>query len=260
VTPLQLPDPKEDRLESSPLSLVVCQVRHEPVPGVADARRILDIQEVLGDKYPKVEQRPGIVSVPLAIGAPPLPTEQPSGWQMKSEDDSWVITLDPQWFAIETSAYVSWVDFRSRMDQLVSAVVQVHDPNLEARVGLRMVDEIQHPEVKSAPDWRGWIRDELLGPIAHPAFGEAINAIQQMVDLDAGDGNRVTFRHGTVALAPGKGWVYQLDHDCYRQTGRRLTHEDLMTGADELHRIALQVFQASITEALYSYLAGARVQ
>ncbi len=253
MTPLQLPDPKEHQLKASPLSLVVCQVRHEPVPGVADARRMLDIQGILGDHYPQIEQRQGM-SVSIGLGAPPVSQEQPAGWQMRSADGTWTVTLDFQSFAIETAAYVSWPDFRDRLAQLVDAVTRVHDPNLEARLGLRMVDDVVHPEVKVATDWRGWIRDELLGPVAYPAFGSSVGATQQMLDMDAGEGNRITLRHGTVALAPGKGWVYQLDHDCYRQAGRPLVPDDVMSGADALHRIALQVFQASITEALFDYL------
>ncbi len=253
MTPLRLPEPQERPLKASPLSLVVCQVRHEPIPGVADARRMLDIRALLDDRYPKVEQRQGM-SVTLGPGAPPISQEQTSGWQMKSEDDSWTVTLDPQWFAIETAAYVSWSDFRGRLSQLVNAVTQVHDPNLEVRLGLRMVDEVVHPDVKAASDWRGWIRDALLGPIASSEFGDATSAIQQIVDMDAGEGNRVILRHGTAALAPGKGWVYQLDHDCFRQSGRPLIPDDVVDGADALHRIALQVFQAAITDELYDYL------
>ena len=103
MTPLQLPDPKEHQLKASPLSLVVCQGRHEPVPGVADARRMLDIQGILGDHYPQIEQRQGM-SVSIGPGAPPVSQEQPAGWQMRSADGTWTVTLDFQSFAIETAA------------------------------------------------------------------------------------------------------------------------------------------------------------
>ena len=79
--------------------------------------------------------------------------------------------------------------------------------------------------------------------------------MQQHIEFDAGNGYRVVLRHGTSRIPGEDQWVYLLDHDCFRQAGRALTNDGVMSAADDLHRIALQVFQAAITEKLYSYLA-----
>lgn len=256
---LALPDPKDVPLLRSPLSLVVCQVRHDRVLAVTDPKHGLAVQSTLGGRYPQIDERPALMpGLLVGAGFPQLSPPAPAGggWQMQSDDGAWTVTLQADSFSLETSAYVSWIDFRDRLDALVAAVISTYEPSLESRVGLRYVDEIVHPGVTSPTDWKGWIREELLGPLAHPEFGVGVRSVQQQIEFDAEGGYRVVLRHGTSRAPGDPKWVYLLDHDCYRQAGRQLTHDGVLGAADDLHRLALQVFQASITEDLYKYLEG----
>jgi uncharacterized protein (TIGR04255 family) len=179
-----------------------------------------------------------------------------SGWTMRSDEGTWTVTLDPEFFSLETSAYENWPGFRGRLSDLLGAVQATYAPGFEVRIGLRYVDEIVHPDVATPTGWKGWIRDELLGPLAHSDFGNAVRAIQQIVELDAGGSYRVILRHGTSPVGGDSRWLYLLDHDCFRQAGRPLQADAVLSSADDLHRLALQVFQASISPELYSYLEG----
>src|SRR5947208_12375475 len=49
--PITLPAPSEVRLLASPLDLVVCQVRHEPLPADGLKDRARSIRRALGDGY-----------------------------------------------------------------------------------------------------------------------------------------------------------------------------------------------------------------
>ncbi|MDP9387701.1 MAG: TIGR04255 family protein [Actinomycetota bacterium] len=259
MKPLALPTPEDVTLSRSPLTLVVCQVRHAPAPAVADPRKGLGVQEALGGRYPRIEQRRGFTAQVAVVGggAPQLSHDaSEAGWQMKSDDGSWTVTLMPDFFSLETSSYVNWSDFRTRLVDLVAAAIAAYDPAMEVRIGLRYVDEITDPKVTSPTDWAGWIRDELLGPLSHPDLGAAVRVVQQHVEFDAGDAYRVVLRHGTGRIEGEEQWAYLLDHDCFRQAGRELTSEGVMAAADDLHRIALQVFQNAITPDLYAYLRG----
>lgn len=259
MTHLQLPEPEDVTLPRSPLTLVVCQVRHESILAVADPRRGLSVQAALGGKYPQIEQRRGFTAALTVVGggAPQVSHDKSeTGWQMKSDEGSWTVTLMPDFFSLETSSYEGWSDFRARLAELVAAVVEAYEPALEARVGLRYVDEITDPVVKSPTGWAGWIRDELLGPLAHRGFAAAVRVAQQHVEFDAGGGYRVVLRHGTARIEGEQQWAYVLDHDCFRQTARALTTDGVVGATEDLHRISLQVFQAVITNDLYDYLAG----
>ena len=258
MTTLDLPDPKDEPLARSPLTLVVCQVRHDRVMAAADPRRGLEVHGRLADRYPEVEQRSAILgALAFAGGGPPTVSHEqaPTGWQMKSSDAAWTVTLDPEYFSIETSAYTSWDDFHDRVDALVTAVMDVYEPALEVRIGLRFIDEIVDPQVDSPVGWKGWIRDELLGTLTHDAFGGAAARTQNIIELTAPDNYRVVLRHGTAPTDSGN-WVYLLDHDCYRQAGRALTHDNVLATTSDLHTLALQVFQNAVTDELYRYLRG----
>jgi uncharacterized protein (TIGR04255 family) len=204
-----------------------------------------------------MEQRHALETTFMVAGdkAPQFSQDQAAnGWQLRSVDGAWTVTLDAEFFSLETSAYTTWTDFRERLDHLVSAVIEAYGPALESRLGLRFVDEIIEPEVTEPGGWRGWIRDELLGPLVHADFAGSVRAVQQHVDFDAGDGYQVRLRHGTGPVVGERRWVYVIDHDCFRQAGRPFSHGGILAAAEDLHRIALQMFQAAITPELYAHL------
>jgi uncharacterized protein (TIGR04255 family) len=260
---LHLPEPNDVTLDRSPLEFVVCQVRHERILAVSDPRRGLAVHDRLAEAYPQMEQRPSMQAVML-LGqgrAPAMSHEQgPVGWTLRSEDGDWTVTLDPEFFSVETSAYVSWSDFEGRLSTLCEAVNDAYEPTLETRLGLRYVDQVKDPAVAEPAGWRGWIRDEMLGPLVIEGFAPAIRGIEQQVEFDAGGGYRVVLRHGTSLDQSPSTWAYLLDHDCFRQSARPFTVSGVLEAASDLHRLALQVFQSVITPKLYDYLLTGKVE
>ncbi len=227
---LALPEPSTDKLERSPLSLVVCQVRYEENVAARDAKRALRIHEAIEAQFPVLEEQAGqqltITAGPLGVQT--LPAVQQRGWKM-----------------------------RSRLEALTRAVAAAIEPTLEQRVGLRFIDRITHPDVRSPEDWTGWIDNAFLGPIAHERLGSGITSSQQIVQIDAGEGRAMIVRHGAIKDPEAGGeWVYQFDQDCYVQRGRLFSADEVLAEAESLHTLALQVFQEAITPDLYKYLKG----
>ena len=261
VTPLALSDPADERLEHSPLKLVVCQVRHDENFAVSDAARAVEIQQQLGDRYPQIssfDQSEFILTAgPGGANADTRPLQH--GWQFKSDDELWAATLQTDYFSLETNAYVSWSDFRKRFEELMTAVIGGYTPKLEQRVGLRYVDEIEHPEAGGPYDWVGLIEAAFLGPLGDPELGPSARAAQQIVEFEGPEHTRVTLRYGCESLPSGKGTFYRLDHDCSRQRGRSFNGEEILATLDSLHTLALQVFQKAITPDLYRQLKGEAV-
>ena len=132
------------------------------------------------------------------------------------------------------------------------------EPSLEQRLGLRFIDRIKDPPIRSPEEWKGWIDERLLGPVLHRSFGPAIKAVQQVLQLDGGDDTEVFLRHGCVPEGPAENplWPYLLDHDCSRAGGRTFSPEAVRDGAERLHNVALAVFLAAVTEKLFTYLRG----
>ncbi len=259
---LVLPEPATAALRHSPLKLVVCQVRVEESPSIADPRVGLEIFDLLGGRkgrYPVLEQFKG-EQIGIRVGPNvPLTTQQTSlnGWRAMSEDRDWVVALLPGSAALETKAYTTWdEDFLPRMEAVLDAVGQVLRPAIQMRIGLRYVDLLNRNEARSPQDWQGRVADHLLGPVLHSAFGSAVVATQQQVDIDLGDGAHCTLRHGTIPSEGGSGVGYLLDWDVYTEDVRAFDAAAIRERLQGFHTLALQLFQQAITPELLAELRG----
>ena len=258
--PLDLPAPSSAQLRHAPLKFVVCQVRHDRNLAVGDARVALDINRVLAEKMgeslhleQQSQQEVGFAFGPG--GMVPMPNEQQQvGWRLRSASGNWVVALLPDFFALECTGYTSWTEFARRLTALCEVVEQRLAPAIEMRLGLRYVDEIRLPEVRTPEGWHGFIDDSVLGSALHPALGPAVQAAQQVVQLLGPEGMQVILRHGTQ---PDEDmWPYVLDTDCFRENTRPFDATTLIRGANDLHRLSLQVFQAVVTPRLRTVLGA----
>lgn len=257
---LVLAEPDRTRLARSPLQLVVCQLRFEDIPSVADPRVGLAIHELLGGRtgpYPLFEQLKGEqLEVQIGVGGPITMQQSPlSGWRLFSEDRRWIVSLLPGSVALETTAYTTWEEFDPRLQAVFTAAAEELKPVLEQRLGLRYVDVLTEPEVSSPIGWRGWIVDDLLGPVLHERLGPFVRSTQQQLEIDAGDGIRCTLRHGALPdRARSDRTIYLLDWDVYRDHAQPFDLADLNVAASSFNLLALKLFQQAITPEMLSYL------
>lgn len=259
---LELPEPDATRLARSPLELVVCQVRHERKLLVGEGTTASAIHRALGGTdgpYPSISEIAGgemAFMVGLGGGAvPQLQETKTSGWRFSSEDGSWAVAVLPELFALETTAYTTWdEDFRGRLDAVIDAIAEHVAPSFEQRIGLRYVDRITEPSVTELRGWAPYLRPELLGLVLHPELGPGVRNAQQQLVLDLGGGAEAGVRHGFVVEPTQERVDYQLDYDLYRQGGRPFAPEEIKETVAGFNRMALQLFQASITDGLLEAL------
>jgi len=258
---LDLPEPDRSRLARSPLELVVCQIRHERRLVVGEGATALAVHEALGGAggaYPSIDEVSGAelnLVMGIGIGAPNVRETKTSGWRLTSADGAWVITLMPDNFSLETSAYTTWADdFAPRLGALIDAVTERIQPTFEQRIGLRYVDRIKELGLTELAAWRPYLRPELLGLALHPQLGPGVRNYQHQVVIELGDGVIAGLRHGPV-VEPGRDVVdYQLDYDIFRQGGRAFDAAAIMDAAAQFNIYALQLFQASISDELLEEL------
>lgn len=253
---LTLPEPDTRRLTRSPLELVVCQVRHERRLVVADGATALAVHKALGGgtgRYPTLDEVTGAeVNVVIGPGvAPNLSETKSSGWRFSSSDGKWAVTLMPDHFALETTAYTTWVeDFQPRLAELVDAVAQHVGPTFEQRIGLRYIDRITELGLTELAAWEPYLRPELLGMALHPDIGPGVRQGQQQLLIEIDDGVTAGLRHGPVVEQGNAAVDYQLDFDISRQAGRPFDADAIKHAADQFNIYALQLFQASVTARL----------
>lgn len=258
---LDLPEPDRSRLARSPLELVVCQVRHERRLVVGEGTTALAVHEALGGAggpYPTIDEVSGAelnVVMGAGIGAPNVSETKMSGWRLTSADGAWVITLMPDNFSLETSAYTTWADdFAPRLEALIAAVAEHVRPTFEQRIGLRYVDRINELGLTELAAWQPYLRPELLGLALHPRLGPGVRTYQQQVVIEIADGVIAGLRHGPVG-EPDRDIVdYQLDYDIFRQGGRPFEASAVRDAAAQFNIYALQLFQATVSDALLEEL------
>jgi uncharacterized protein (TIGR04255 family) len=251
---LSLEHVTDEPLPAAQLKLVVAQVQHERLMAASDAKDALAIGRRLDASLegPRPMATPGMV---LQLGTPAEPSAALNlgGWQYVSEGRDWVATVTPDFFSLETLAYGAWPEFRTRLEELTTAVAEVLSPALVQRVGLRYVDELRIAGVVAPADWAGRIAPSFLGPAHDPEVGPSVTSIQQAVEIEGPGGAKVVLRHGTVLTAEGRP-AYLLDHDCHHDGGRPFGTEELVREYDSLHLLALGVFQRAITGDFYRHL------
>lgn len=259
--PLNLPVPDKRQLKRSPLVLVVAQIRHEEIIDLGTGRAMLEIHKALGGssgRYPRSEQATEqATNIQVAPGVLPRATQtQRKGWRLRSSDGAWTISLMPEFFSLETTAYATWIDdFRPRFTELVDAVDHSIDPATQQRIGLRFVDRIIDPVVSAPQGWEGYIAPEFLGPLLHPHLGPAALATQQQIDLDAGNDVRSSIRHGYFTDPTRENALtYLLDFDVYREEIRAFDKDDIMSSLDAFNLLSLQLFQQAVTSRLLDEL------
>ncbi len=255
---MNLPEPDRTALPNSPLAVVVCQVRYEQKPSVSEGTSALAIHEGLGGltgPYPKLEPV-NVVTAQIQMGITGVPASPPvqvpaRGWRMTSEDGSWIISIMPDHFTLETTAYTQWDgDFRERFRRLTELVSTHIEPSIEERLGLRYVDRVAIG-ARSGADWSAYIVPELLGPLQHPIIGPAVATANQQLDLIVDDRLRCTLRHGLFPEPESKGEViYLLDFDVYQQLPQRFDPGAIAPTADRMNIVALSLFQLSVTNGL----------
>jgi len=259
-----LPEPDARLLARPPLEAVICEVRasgdEEITLGSAEGLKLKEAAVGAGLQIDRLEQtqQQGI-SMQVGIGQQPTPVVETRsvGWQLVSADGS-IVSVSPGLVSVQTTRYVSWEQtFRPLLQGALAAFGEVLQPQIRHRLGLRYIDRLVNPEATNPTAWRGRVTDALLGPIADATLGGRVIASQQQVELDISGRTHALVRHGPFADGAVRGAIsYMLDIDVFDMATEAFEAANVMTVADELNRVALSVFQASITPDYLAELRG----
>jgi len=254
--PLPLPEPDTTQLVRSPLELVVCQVRFDS-PAPRTSVEALQFHEILGGeagRYPRLEP---VQALNLSVGLGAPETLASTGWRFSEREPGWAVSLMSDHVSLETQRYETWNDFRQRLGEVIDAITEVVEPTLVLRFGLRYIDRITELNVTSPAGWERYIRPWLLGFVTVPGIGNLIEGAQQQLIISLAEDGKCGLRHGLLPDS-GRGMVdYLLDYDLYQQETRRFDAASLKATADVFNRMALQLFQASVTPELLQVLGAA---
>ncbi|MFI6768616.1 TIGR04255 family protein [Streptomyces sp. NPDC050355] len=245
--------PHDRPLKRPPVGLVVCQIRHETEYAASSIERAVSIRDALGWQAPLNEHVIQGINVQVDQHVSVRPNADPlaRGWRM--QNGAWLVTLQNDHFAIETTEYPGWEEFSVTLGRLVKAVQKVISPRVENRVGLRFVNQFSHPDVRSPLDWRRFIGEEIFQEKLYGSVGPSISAAMQVMEIQPSPEQSLVVRHGFQKDESTGRLTYILDNDCSRQGARPFESASIMETAEELHISALRAFEKGTTEALRDF-------
>jgi uncharacterized protein (TIGR04255 family) len=257
--PLTLPTPPEEKLEHSPLALVVWQIRYDPQPRLGTLDTGLAVHELLGGKggpFPSIEQVQG-GNMTIQLGASPSTAQSvgPVGWRMTSPDRGMAAAFHVDSLTVETTAYGRWEgDFQEQIGTALNALMEAVGPVSEHRLGLRYVDRITDLNLNRPADWTEWLKPWTLGPVAVSELADASAAteITTVFNVDS----EVVARMRVAVFPEGDGHIGVIDTDVARESEREFDPEGILAASEDFHTTAKQLFLAALEPRLYERLKG----
>lgn len=262
-----LPQPQPERLEKSPLALVVAQVQFPAILSIqTDDARLASFQDEIRDRYPLL-----FLGQQFGFNVGPQGVEQQQVaakvYQFADASRDWTVTLTLNSVGLEARNYTDYADFSERVLSLVDAARKVYRIESRQRLGLRYVNEIRHPSVRTAGDWTSLINPQLLGPLADEGLSSRFNFSYQEAGLQL-DNGQLTLRHGHFAqgttVAPPPGIVpqpqtdpfYLLDFDAFDEASRDLHGNALEELLRSYNHTMFQLLHWGVQKELFDYLKG----
>ena len=157
-TPLVGPPPVEVPLRDAPLIRVIGQVRFPLIASLEKRDFVGAFQEAIRADYPvlRPEQNRGISLGPQGVVSELSNTI----WRFHDVNSEWRLSLAPDFLALETTRYISRIDFLDRFERVLEAL-RVHvNPGVIDRLGMRYIDRLVGENLKELPKL---IRAEVAG-------------------------------------------------------------------------------------------------
>lgn len=241
---------------NNPLKVVAAQITFPTLYGLTEPASLAAIQAVLGARYPT--PLPRVPHFEITLGPAGADTQSAAGpIRFASEDGTWLINIATDWVSVETTAYVSWVAFRARFEELLAALPPDTRPVNVTRIGVRYVDQIQVAGAATPTDWRTYIESSLIGSADSIAFDDRILQALQQLSYSIDD-NVINVRHGYIRNDPGSDFpsTYVIDTDLFTQTDLPFDPAAIFDRLNRYHDWAWSLFRRSITPATVELLGG----
>lgn len=259
---LAAPELPRDRrkLTRSPLVNAIWQLKFTSQVSLGDGRSVVEFQEALNRDTTLAPAQTEGLALQFSMGqsvAGPAPTPA-SAWRLTASDERAVVTLGQGVVTLESSQYGSWEeDYQGWIADIALAVTQAFSPGLQTRLGLRYVNVIfgkvlERPAFERLGEFEGYVHESLLG-FAPGEFWGDIDMIQGRQVLSFGE-VKVNLNHALVS-AESSEIGFLVDVDSYLERANIFDQESVKTSSEELHDIALAVFQRCITPEAWDAMA-----
>lgn len=249
--PFKIPVYNHEVFKRNFLKSVICQIKFQPIFKIASDLPPVDFQEKIRTKYPVVKKEQA-EQVEVRDGNF-RKTNLGNTWRFESEDNHWKVTLDSSFIALESNNYLSFSDFRKRFEEVYDAFLEIYAPSRPERIGLRYINFIRPPNIRSLSDWKKWIKPELSGLISLEEFIQEpiINDFKDFQTIQ--DPGNLGIKHGLL-IDQEKSQFYLIDIDRYIMGARN--HTEASSYLQKFHKDCFNIFMWAVGEETKKLLRG----
>jgi uncharacterized protein (TIGR04255 family) len=230
---LNVPEAEHFQFARNYVRTAVCELRFPALLEI-DRKALLEMHAPLRKRYPHYGKSR---SVNITPGDEAF--DQETGYEFRSADGAWVVSVKHFALSLETSKYENFQDFENRLNQVVKAAAKLIDAEFFTRVGLRYVNAVPIHDAEIA----SYINPELVSPLARWVYGTTTKFMQEVRGY-AEDG-LYSFRHGFIEKPSGGVPEYMLDFDFYAEN---VEFQEVMPLVRKLHSQSYRFFAWSLGE------------
>lgn len=254
-----MPFPETNRVvyKKNPLVQVICQFRFHPILRIDDKQPV-DFQEKIRKYYPVFRDKASEnLPFPEAV-IDQLPPEMLSlfnvgnrAFEFANLDNEWVISLTKDFFALTTSDYVRWEEFKSKLEYSFNTFVDLYSPAPFTRIGLRYRNIIKRSELNlETVEWTELLQDYLVADLKTLQKVGQITELGHVLTLHLDDNlTKVRIRHGLVKNNDKKEDYYLIDNDFF--TDQITEVKNGIVTLDRFNRENHRLFRWCITDRLH---------
>jgi len=256
--------------ERAPLVQVACELRFPTILRI-QSQPPAEFQDRIKARFPLVETATSPFAnqlsssfplPPISQQGPPLPPEiaqllgaaaGPS-YVFLTRDRKFSLALEAQRLSLSTKSYTHWDDFRHLVLIGLREVVDIYEPALFTRIGLRYTNAIDRGRLSlSDVPWPALLKKEILGEIVLPPFdNNTVAATRVTIIRDPNGIGSMTFRHGLGTIQGRNEVGYLMDFDIY--TDQQTETGDAESILDRFAERGWRAFRWAITDTLHDAL------
>ncbi len=244
----------------APITKVVAQVRFPILLRFAEPSFVAPLQDAIHDEYP-TPTREKKVSLRIADGEALQAGPSETLIRFSTKDKRWSVVIAESAMTLEVAGSTSIDELVTRFTHVLTATQETLGIEDRARLGLRYINKIRHPDAAALPDWAALLRPEFLGFAASDLLDGQVDHMAQELRIKRDDGVLV-IRHGlfdeadiepTVVPQP-TGRYYLIDLDYFDSTDRPLDVDITVQQIKKYNHFMYRFFRWTLGEELYAYL------
>lgn len=251
----------------NPLDQVVCQLRFSPILRI-EAEIPYEFQEKIKGQYPdyvEVNQLKLQVStdeqaiIPNDFMKELSKAHSTVNHQFKTEDGDFTINLTRTFLALTARRYERWENFLEMLKTPFDALIELYDPKIFTRIGLRYVNIIQRSLLNlEESKWNELLKPEILGLLSSESLYDIIFNLEGNYELKLDEDTNVRIITQFVKKIDENEIAFKIDNDFYTATKTKV--EETEKVLKHFNEVGTRIFQWFLSEKLLSSLEPREIE